>query len=105
MGKEQELLEAARTGNVAAVEKLLSGRRATSGGGGGGGGGFGGGGGTGHGSSGGGHSTSAHSLSSLLRNVGVSKMWAVIGQTERETGSGDKKDEQRDWQREKWAER
>lgn len=68
MGKEQELLEASRTGNVAAVEKLLSGKRATSGGGGGGfgGGGFGGGG-TGHGSSGGGHSASAHALSSLLR--------------------------------------
>lgn len=27
MGKEQELLEAARTGNVAVVEKLLSGKR------------------------------------------------------------------------------
>lgn len=68
MGKEQELLEAARTGNVAAVEKLLSGKRATSGGsGGGGGGGFGIGGGTGYGSSGGGHSASAHALSSFLR--------------------------------------
>lgn len=70
MGKEQELLEAARTGNVAAVEKLLSGKRATSGGGGGIGGGFGGGGGgggAGHGSSGGVHSASAHALSSLLR--------------------------------------
>lgn len=67
MGKEQELLEAARTGNVAAVEKLLSGKRATSGGGGGGGGGFGGGG-AGHGSSGGSvHSASAHALSNLLR--------------------------------------
>ncbi|KAM9444851.1 ankyrin repeat and SAM domain-containing protein 1A isoform 3-T3 [Clarias gariepinus] len=72
MGKEQELLEAARTGNVAAVEKLLSGKRATSGGssgggsGGGGGGGFGIGGGAGHGASGGGHSASAHALSSLL---------------------------------------
>lgn len=66
MGKEQELLEASRTGNVAAVEKLLSGKRATSGGGGFGGGG-GGGGGSGHGSSGGGHSASAHALSSLLR--------------------------------------
>uniref|UniRef100_A0A671LBI0 Ankyrin repeat and sterile alpha motif domain containing 1A n=1 Tax=Sinocyclocheilus anshuiensis TaxID=1608454 RepID=A0A671LBI0_9TELE len=41
MGKEQELLEAARTGNLAAVEKLLSGKRP------------------------GGHSSS-HSLSSLL---------------------------------------
>ncbi|TSP79436.1 Cap-specific mRNA (nucleoside-2'-O-)-methyltransferase 1 [Bagarius yarrelli] len=60
MGKEQELLEAARTGNVAAVEKLLSGKRATSGGGGAGGFG-GGGGGAGHGSS-----ASAHALSSLL---------------------------------------
>lgn len=27
MGKEQELLEAARTGNVALVEKLLSGKK------------------------------------------------------------------------------
>lgn len=27
MGKEQELLEAARTGNVVLVEKLLSGKR------------------------------------------------------------------------------
>ncbi|GAA6066169.1 ankyrin repeat and sterile alpha motif domain-containing protein 1B isoform X1, partial [Tachysurus ichikawai] len=27
MGKEQELLEAARTGNVLLVEKLLSGKR------------------------------------------------------------------------------
>uniref|UniRef100_S4R2E7 Ankyrin repeat and sterile alpha motif domain containing 1B n=1 Tax=Mus musculus TaxID=10090 RepID=S4R2E7_MOUSE len=27
MGKDQELLEAARTGNVALVEKLLSGRK------------------------------------------------------------------------------
>uniref|UniRef100_A0A8D2ZWD4 Ankyrin repeat and sterile alpha motif domain containing 1A n=1 Tax=Scophthalmus maximus TaxID=52904 RepID=A0A8D2ZWD4_SCOMX len=31
MGKEQELLEAARTGNLAAVEKLLSGKRQTAG--------------------------------------------------------------------------
>ncbi|XP_036387724.1 ankyrin repeat and SAM domain-containing protein 1A-like [Megalops cyprinoides] len=31
MGKEQELLEAARTGNLAAVEKLLSGRRQSAG--------------------------------------------------------------------------
>ncbi|XP_060794565.1 ankyrin repeat and SAM domain-containing protein 1A-like isoform X6 [Neoarius graeffei] len=61
MGKEQELLEAARTGNVAAVEKLLSGKRAASGGGG-----FGTGGGAGYGSSGGGHSASAHALSSFL---------------------------------------
>ncbi|XP_067863447.1 ankyrin repeat and SAM domain-containing protein 1A-like isoform X3 [Heptranchias perlo] len=36
MGKEQELLEAARTGNVAVVEKLLSGRHRLSAGGGGG---------------------------------------------------------------------
>uniref|UniRef100_A0A669CND8 Ankyrin repeat and sterile alpha motif domain containing 1A n=1 Tax=Oreochromis niloticus TaxID=8128 RepID=A0A669CND8_ORENI len=42
MGKEQELLEAARTGNLAAVEKLLSGKR--------------------HG----GHGASSHPLSSLL---------------------------------------
>uniref|UniRef100_A0AAQ6AR28 Ankyrin repeat and sterile alpha motif domain containing 1A n=1 Tax=Amphiprion ocellaris TaxID=80972 RepID=A0AAQ6AR28_AMPOC len=32
MGKEQELLEAARTGNLAAVEKLLSGKRQSAGG-------------------------------------------------------------------------
>ncbi|XP_078053951.1 ankyrin repeat and SAM domain-containing protein 1A-like isoform X14 [Mustelus asterias] len=38
MGKEQELLEAARTGNVAVVEKLLSGRHRLSAGSGGGGG-------------------------------------------------------------------
>ncbi|KAL0159111.1 hypothetical protein M9458_047187, partial [Cirrhinus mrigala] len=31
MGKEQELLEAARTGNLAAVEKLLSGKRQSAG--------------------------------------------------------------------------
>uniref|UniRef100_A0A674DES1 Ankyrin repeat and sterile alpha motif domain containing 1A n=1 Tax=Salmo trutta TaxID=8032 RepID=A0A674DES1_SALTR len=35
MGKEQELLEAARTGNLAAVEKLLSGKRQSTGSGGG----------------------------------------------------------------------
>uniref|UniRef100_A0A8C6UVP6 Ankyrin repeat and sterile alpha motif domain containing 1A n=1 Tax=Neogobius melanostomus TaxID=47308 RepID=A0A8C6UVP6_9GOBI len=35
MGKEQELLEAARTGNLAAVEKLLSGKRQSAGAGGG----------------------------------------------------------------------
>ncbi|KAJ8395064.1 hypothetical protein AAFF_G00035200 [Aldrovandia affinis] len=60
MGKEQELLEAARTGNLAAVEKLLSGKRQSAG--------------TGGGSSGiggssgssGGHSSSSHPLSSLL---------------------------------------
>ncbi|KAM3871902.1 ankyrin repeat and SAM domain-containing protein 1A [Diretmus argenteus] len=59
MGKEQELLEAARTGNLAAVEKLLSGKRQSAG--------------TGSGSSGtggsgnsGGHGSSSHPLSSLL---------------------------------------
>uniref|UniRef100_A0A671Y5C9 Ankyrin repeat and sterile alpha motif domain containing 1A n=1 Tax=Sparus aurata TaxID=8175 RepID=A0A671Y5C9_SPAAU len=59
MGKEQELLEAARTGNLAAVEKLLSGKRQSAG--------------TGGGSSGiggsgnsGGHGASSHPLSSLL---------------------------------------
>ncbi|XP_067383881.1 ankyrin repeat and SAM domain-containing protein 1A-like isoform X4 [Channa argus] len=56
MGKEQELLEAARTGNLAAVEKLLSGRRISAG--------------TGSGSSGTGGSgnsgASSHPLSSLL---------------------------------------
>ncbi|XP_061545851.1 ankyrin repeat and SAM domain-containing protein 1A-like isoform X1 [Phycodurus eques] len=59
MGKEQELLEAARTGNLAAVEKLLSGKRASAG--------------TGSGSYGtggsgnsGGHAASSHPLSSLL---------------------------------------
>nr|XP_023480547.1 ankyrin repeat and SAM domain-containing protein 1A isoform X10 [Equus caballus] len=61
MGKEQELLEAARTGHLPAVEKLLSGKRLSSGfGGGGGGGGSGGGGG------GGGLGSSSHPLSSLL---------------------------------------
>lgn len=60
MGKEQELLEAARTGNLAAVEKLLSGKRQSAG--------------TGSGSYGtggsgnsGGHGASSHPLSSLLR--------------------------------------
>ncbi|XP_076874984.1 ankyrin repeat and SAM domain-containing protein 1A isoform X3 [Brachyhypopomus gauderio] len=57
MGKEQELLEAARTGNLAAVEKLLSGKRQSAGGGGGGAGSAGG---------GGGHGSSSHPLSSLL---------------------------------------
>uniref|UniRef100_A0A3B1JKW4 Ankyrin repeat and sterile alpha motif domain containing 1A n=1 Tax=Astyanax mexicanus TaxID=7994 RepID=A0A3B1JKW4_ASTMX len=66
MGKEQELLEAARTGNLAAVEKLLGGKRqsagaAGAGGGSGNAGSFGGGGGGGHGSS-------SHPLSSLLSN-------------------------------------
>ncbi len=60
MGKEQELLEAARTGNLAAVEKLLSGKRPSGGSAAAG----------GSGSSGntgsGGHSSS-HTLSSLLR--------------------------------------
>ncbi|XP_030076298.1 ankyrin repeat and SAM domain-containing protein 1A isoform X3 [Microcaecilia unicolor] len=62
MGKEQELLEAARTGNLPAVEKLLSGKRLSSGfGGSGGGSGAGGGGGSGAGGGG-----SSHPLSSLL---------------------------------------
>ncbi|XP_077368734.1 ankyrin repeat and SAM domain-containing protein 1A isoform X5 [Festucalex cinctus] len=59
MGKEQELLEAARTGNLAAVEKLLSGKRPSAG--------------TVSGSYGpggsgnsGGHAASSHPLSSLL---------------------------------------
>ncbi|XP_062997553.1 ankyrin repeat and SAM domain-containing protein 1A isoform X2 [Elgaria multicarinata webbii] len=63
MGKEQELLEAARTGNLPAVEKLLSGKRLSSGFG------SGGGGGGGSGSSGGGgggSGSSGHPLSSLL---------------------------------------
>jgi hypothetical protein len=59
MGKEQELLEAARTGHLPAVEKLLSGKRLSSG--------FGGGGGGGGGS--GGLGSSSHPLSSLLRWV------------------------------------
>ncbi|XP_048096320.1 ankyrin repeat and SAM domain-containing protein 1A-like isoform X17 [Alosa alosa] len=58
MGKEQELLEAARTGNLAAVEKLLSGKRQSTGIGGGSSGSAG-------SSSSGGHSSS-HPLSSLL---------------------------------------
>ncbi|TNN73456.1 Ankyrin repeat and SAM domain-containing protein 1A [Liparis tanakae] len=63
MGKEQELLEAARTGNLAAVEKLLSGKRQSAGIG------SGGGGSSGAGGSGnsGGHGASSHPLSSLLR--------------------------------------
>nr|XP_054969465.1 ankyrin repeat and SAM domain-containing protein 1A isoform X8 [Pan paniscus] len=68
MGKEQELLEAARTGHLPAVEKLLSGKRLSSGFGGGGGGGSGGGGG-GSGGGGGGLGSSSHPLSSLLRDV------------------------------------
>nr|XP_011727479.1 ankyrin repeat and SAM domain-containing protein 1A isoform X5 [Macaca nemestrina] len=63
MGKEQELLEAARTGHLPAVEKLLSGKRLSSGFGGGGGGGGGSGGG---GGGGGGLGSSSHPLSSLL---------------------------------------
>uniref|UniRef100_A0A8D0YF41 Ankyrin repeat and SAM domain-containing protein 1A n=1 Tax=Sus scrofa TaxID=9823 RepID=A0A8D0YF41_PIG len=63
MGKEQELLEAARTGHLPAVEKLLSGKRLSSGFGGGGGGGGSSGGGS---SGGGGLSSSSHPLSSLL---------------------------------------
>ncbi|XP_051664845.1 ankyrin repeat and SAM domain-containing protein 1A isoform X4 [Manacus candei] len=69
MGKEQELLEAARTGNLPAVEKLLSGKRLSSGfGGSGGGGGGGGGGGSagGGGGGGGGSGGVGHPLSSLL---------------------------------------
>ncbi|XP_077405349.1 ankyrin repeat and SAM domain-containing protein 1A isoform X4 [Vanacampus margaritifer] len=60
MGKEQELLEAARTGNLAAVEKLLSGKRPSAG--------TGGSGSYGPGGSGnsGGHAASSHPLSSLL---------------------------------------
>ncbi|KAM8779265.1 ankyrin repeat and SAM domain-containing protein 1A isoform 6-T7 [Rhynchonycteris naso] len=65
MGKEQELLEAARTGHLPAVEKLLSGKRLSSGFGGGGGGGGGGSGGGG-GGGGGGLGSSSHPLSSLL---------------------------------------
>ncbi|KAM6040961.1 ankyrin repeat and SAM domain-containing protein 1A isoform 9-T9 [Theristicus caerulescens] len=69
MGKEQELLEAARTGNLPAVEKLLSGKRLSSGFGGSGGGGGGGGGGSaggGGGGGGGGSGGVGHPLSSLL---------------------------------------
>uniref|UniRef100_A0A8C2U518 Ankyrin repeat and sterile alpha motif domain containing 1A n=1 Tax=Coturnix japonica TaxID=93934 RepID=A0A8C2U518_COTJA len=62
MGKEQELLEAARTGNLPAVEKLLSGKRLSSGFGSGGGGG----GGSGGGGGGGGGGGVGHPLSSLL---------------------------------------
>uniref|UniRef100_A0A8C9VUU0 Ankyrin repeat and sterile alpha motif domain containing 1A n=1 Tax=Scleropages formosus TaxID=113540 RepID=A0A8C9VUU0_SCLFO len=64
MGKEQELLEAARTGNLAAVEKLLSGKRPSAGIGAGSSGGGGASGGSGGG--GGGHGSSSHPLSSLL---------------------------------------
>ena len=67
MGKEQELLEAARTGHLPAVEKLLSGKRLSSGFGGGGGGGGGSSGSSGGG--GGGLGSSSHPLSSLLRWV------------------------------------
>uniref|UniRef100_A0A8C2WPI6 Ankyrin repeat and sterile alpha motif domain containing 1A n=1 Tax=Cyclopterus lumpus TaxID=8103 RepID=A0A8C2WPI6_CYCLU len=59
MGKEQELLEAARTGNLAAVEKLLSGKRQSAGIGGGSSG-------TGGSGNSGGHGASSHPLSSLL---------------------------------------
>lgn len=58
MGKEQELLEAARTGNRAAVERLLGGKRLSGAGPGGASGG-------GTGASGGG--SGSHPLSSLLR--------------------------------------
>uniref|UniRef100_A0A8D2JAH3 Ankyrin repeat and sterile alpha motif domain containing 1A n=1 Tax=Varanus komodoensis TaxID=61221 RepID=A0A8D2JAH3_VARKO len=57
MGKEQELLEAARTGNLATVEKLLSGKRLSSGFGSGGGSGSSGGGGGGYSGAGGGGAT------------------------------------------------
>ena len=60
MGKEQELLEAARTGNLASVEKLLSGKRQSAGTGSG----LSGTGGSGNSS---GHSAASHPLSSLLR--------------------------------------
>lgn len=60
MGKEQELLEAARTGNLAAVEKLLSGKRQSAGSGAAGGGGS-------SGNVGSGGHSSSHPLSSLLR--------------------------------------
>ncbi|XP_039941609.1 ankyrin repeat and SAM domain-containing protein 1A isoform X4 [Hirundo rustica] len=67
MGKEQELLEAARTGNLPAVEKLLSGKRLSSGFGGSGGGGGGSGGSAGGGGGGSGGSVGVgHPLSSLL---------------------------------------
>uniref|UniRef100_A0A3B3BGB4 Ankyrin repeat and sterile alpha motif domain containing 1A n=1 Tax=Oryzias melastigma TaxID=30732 RepID=A0A3B3BGB4_ORYME len=56
MGKEQELLDAARTGNLAAVEKLLSGKRQAAGGLSG----------TGGSANSGGHGASSHPLSSLL---------------------------------------
>ncbi|XP_044206966.1 ankyrin repeat and SAM domain-containing protein 1A-like isoform X6 [Thunnus albacares] len=59
MGKEQELLEAARTGNLAAVEKLLSGKRQSAGAGSGSSG-------TGGSGNSGGHAASSHPLSSLL---------------------------------------
>uniref|UniRef100_A0A803T155 Ankyrin repeat and sterile alpha motif domain containing 1A n=1 Tax=Anolis carolinensis TaxID=28377 RepID=A0A803T155_ANOCA len=65
MGKEQELLEASRTGNLPAVEKLLSGKRLSSGFGSGGGG-SGGGGGSSGGGGGGGSGGGGHPLSSLL---------------------------------------
>ncbi|XP_013926196.1 PREDICTED: ankyrin repeat and SAM domain-containing protein 1A isoform X10 [Thamnophis sirtalis] len=58
MGKEQELLEAARTGNLPAVEKLLSGKRLSSG--------FGSGGGSASSGGGGGGGGGGHPLSSLL---------------------------------------
>uniref|UniRef100_A0AAR2J720 Ankyrin repeat and sterile alpha motif domain containing 1A n=1 Tax=Pygocentrus nattereri TaxID=42514 RepID=A0AAR2J720_PYGNA len=59
MGKEQELLEAARTGNLAAVEKLLGGKRQSAGA-------AGAGGGSGNAGGGSGHGSSSHPLSSLL---------------------------------------
>ena len=78
MGKEQELLEAARTGNLAAVEKLLSGKRQSSSSGGVSGSSSGGSGERGSGERGagsqhhgGGHSSHGAALSSLLRYGGV----------------------------------
>ncbi|XP_037628202.1 ankyrin repeat and SAM domain-containing protein 1A isoform X3 [Sebastes umbrosus] len=65
MGKEQELLEAARTGNLAAVEKLLSGKRQSAGTGGGGSSGAGGGG------TSGGHGAALSSLLSIWRGPNV----------------------------------
>ncbi|XP_038138696.1 ankyrin repeat and SAM domain-containing protein 1A-like isoform X7 [Cyprinodon tularosa] len=58
MGKEQELVDAARTGNLAVVEKLLSGKRQTAGGSGSAG--------SGGSSSSSSHGASSHPLSSLL---------------------------------------
>uniref|UniRef100_A0A3B3Z290 Ankyrin repeat and sterile alpha motif domain containing 1A n=1 Tax=Poecilia mexicana TaxID=48701 RepID=A0A3B3Z290_9TELE len=59
MGKEQELLDAARTGNLAAVEKLLPGKRQSAGG-------SSGSAGSGNSSGSSSHGASSHPLSSLL---------------------------------------